>query len=36
MGGGNETRSHLARPRTPSRTTWDIFEISKRVLKKIS
>ena len=35
-GGGNETHSHLARARTPSRTTWDILQTFKRVLKKIS
>ena len=29
QGGGNETHSHLARPRTPSRTTWGIFKPKK-------
>ena len=28
-GGGNETDSHLARPRTPTRTTWGIFKPKK-------
>ena len=28
-GGGNETRSHLERPRTPTRTTWGFFEPKK-------
>ncbi len=25
-GGGNETHSHLARARSPSRTTWEKFQ----------
>ena len=25
-GGGNETHSHLARSRSPSRTTWEKFQ----------
>ena len=28
-GGGNETRSHLGRARTPTRTTWGIFKPKK-------
>ena len=31
-GGGNETRSHLARPRTPARTTWDFLNLRKITL----
>ena len=32
--GGNETDSHLAAPRTPTRTTLGFFEAEKRVLDK--
>ena len=31
-GGGNETHSHLARPRTPARTTWDFLNLRKITL----
>ena len=31
-GGGNETHSHLARPRTPTRTTWDFLNLRKITL----
>ena len=31
-GGGNETRSHLGRARTPTRTTWDFLNLRKITL----
>ncbi len=35
LGGGNETDSHLHRGRSPSRTTWGIFQNQEGAIKDL-